>query len=76
MSKYYSQKELKHFGLQISVIHEILEHIVLNIFKYRFWYKCTKSRKEENLNYTKRFLNYIKCHKDFKLQIVYIKNIT
>ena len=73
---YYSQKELKHFGLQISVIHEILEHIVLNIFKYIFWYKCTKIRKEENLNYSKRFLNYIMCHKDFKLQIAYIKSIT
>ena len=26
-SIYYSQKELKHFGLEILVIHEILEHI-------------------------------------------------
>ena len=33
---YYSKKELKYFGLEILVIHEILEHIVLNIFKYIF----------------------------------------
>ena len=33
---YYSQKELKHFGLDILVIHAILDHIVLNIFKYIF----------------------------------------
>ena len=31
-----SQKELKHFRLEILVIHEILRYIVLNIFKFRF----------------------------------------
>ena len=44
---YYSQKALKHFGLEILVIHGILEHIVLNTFKYIFWCKCTKIRKEK-----------------------------
>ena len=34
---YYLQKELKHFGLEILVIHKILEDIVLNIFKNIFW---------------------------------------
>ena len=34
---YYSQNELKHFGLEILVIHGILEHIVLIIFKYIIW---------------------------------------
>ena len=28
-----SQKELKYFGLEISVIYKILEHIILKIFK-------------------------------------------
>ena len=32
-SIYYSQKELKHFGLEILVIHEILEHIFLKYFQ-------------------------------------------
>ena len=45
---YYLQKELKRFGLEILVIRGILEHIVLNIFKYIFWYTCTKIRKEKN----------------------------
>ena len=31
---YYSQKELKYFDLEILVVHGILEHIFLNIFKY------------------------------------------
>ena len=39
---------------------EILEHIVLNIFEYIFWYICTEIKKENNLNYSQRFLNYIK----------------
>ena len=30
---YYSQKELNYVGLEILVIHGILEHVVLNIFK-------------------------------------------
>ena len=42
---HYSQKELKHFGLEILVIHGILEHIVLNIFKYIFCYIYTKIRR-------------------------------
>ena len=44
---YYSQKELKHFDLEVLVIHEILENIALNIFKYIFPYICTKIRKEK-----------------------------
>ena len=68
---YYSQKELKYFGLEILVIHGILEDIVLSIFKYIFWYIYTKIRKEKNspsfLNYSQRF-QYS--------QIVYIKSIT
>ena len=32
-SIYYSQKELKHFGLEILVIHEILKHIFLKYFQ-------------------------------------------
>ena len=35
---YYSQEELKYFDLGILVIHGMLEHLVLNIFKYIFWY--------------------------------------
>ena len=62
---YYSQEELKHFGLEILVIHGILEHIVSNIFI------CTKIRKEKNFNYSQRFLNYIKCHKDFNTLKLY-----
>ena len=42
---YYSQKELKHFGVEILVIHGILDLIVLNIFKYIFWCKCIKIEK-------------------------------
>ena len=30
---YYSQKESEHFGLEILVIHEIVEHIVLNLME-------------------------------------------
>ena len=52
--------ELKHFGLEILVIHGILEHIVLNIFENIFWYICTKIRKEKKLNYSQRFLNCVK----------------
>ena len=33
---YYSLKELKHFGLEILVIHRLLEYIILDIFKYIF----------------------------------------
>ena len=57
----YLQKELEHFGLDILVIHGILEHVVLNIFKYLFDTFVSKSEK----NYSQRFLNYIKCRKDF-----------
>ena len=48
----HSQKELRHFGLEILVTHGTLEHIVLNIFKYIFWFICTKFRKEKILNYS------------------------
>ena len=65
---YYSEKQVKHFGLETLVIYEILEHIVLNIFKYIFWYLCTRIRKEKNLNYSQKSLNYITCHKHFKSQ--------
>ena len=68
---YYSQKELKHFGLEILVINEILECIVLNISKNIFWYKCIKIRKGKNLNYSQRFLNYSQRFQ--YSQIVYIK---
>ena len=40
---YYSQKELKHFGLEILVIHGILEDIDLNIFKLYFGTNVPKS---------------------------------
>ena len=53
------------------VIHRILENIVLNIFKYKFWCICTKIRKEKKLNYSKRFFNYIKLHKDFSTLKLY-----
>ena len=62
---YYSKKELKYFGLEILVIHEILEHIVLNIFKYIFLYICIKLKKEKKFNYSQIFLDYIKYDKDF-----------
>ena len=65
---YYSQKELKHFGLEILVTHGILEQNVLNIFRYIFWYIYTKIRKEKN---SQRFRNYIKCHKDFNTLKLY-----
>ena len=48
---YYSQKGLKHFGLKILVMHWILEHIAFSVFKYIFWYICTKIRKEQKLNH-------------------------
>ena len=64
---YYLQKELKHSDFEILVIHGILEEIVLNFFKYIFWYKCIKISKEKNLTYSQRFLSYIKCHKDFNI---------
>ena len=35
---YYSQEELTYFDLGILVIYGMLEHLVLNIFKYIFWY--------------------------------------
>ena len=35
---FHLQKELKHFCLEVLVIHGILEHIVLNISKYIFCY--------------------------------------
>ena len=44
---YYSQKELKHFDFEILVIYGILEHTVLNIFKYIFWHICFKISKEK-----------------------------
>ena len=68
---YYSLKELKHFGLEILVIHRLLEYIILDIFKYIFWYFCTKIRIEKNVNYSQRFFNYIKCHKDFNTLKLY-----
>ena len=71
---YYSQKELKHFALEILVIHGILEHVLLNIFKYIFCYICTKIRKEKYLNYSQIFLNYTKCHKDFNTRKLLSKN--
>ena len=58
---YYSQKDLKHFGLAILVTREILEHIVLNIALN----VCTKIKKK--INYSQRFLNYNKCQNTFKL---------
>ena len=44
-----------------------LKHFVFFIF----WYMCTKIRKEKKLNYSQRFLNYIKCHKDFNTLKLY-----
>ena len=40
---YYSQKELKHFGLGTLVIHGILKDIDLNIFKLYFGTNVPKS---------------------------------
>ena len=65
---YYSQKGLKHFGLEILEIHGILEHIA---FKYIFWYRFIKIRKEKNWTIHKDLLNYIKCHKDFNTVKLY-----
>ena len=57
---YNFQLELKHFGLEILVIHGILELIVLNIFEYIFCYICTNIRKEnKKMNYSERFLNLL-----------------
>ena len=72
---YYSQKELKYFDLGISVIHGMLEHIVLNIFKYMFWHICTKIRKTIEL-FTKTFELYQVSQRFQYSQIVYIKFIT
>ena len=44
---HYSQKELKHFGLEILVIQVILKQIVLNILSIYF---CTFVPKSENTN--------------------------
>ena len=71
---YYSEKGLKHFGLEILVIHGILEHIT---FKYIFWYKFTKIRKETKLNYSQRPFELYQVSQRFQYsQIVYIKSIT
>ena len=72
---YYSQKELKYFDLGILVIHGMLEHIVLNIFKYMFWHICTKIRKTIEL-FTKTFELYQVSQRFQYSQIVYIKLIT
>ena len=78
---YYSHKELKSFGLHILVLHEILENIVLNIFKYIFSYKWIKNRKKKKLNYSQRFLNCIKRYNDlytlklYKLKALIRKNL-
>ena len=78
MSKYSIHKRnLKHFGFETLVIHETLQHIILNIFEYIFWHICTKIWKEKFLKYSQRLLNYFKWlifTKDS--QIVYIKSIT
>ena len=68
---YYSQKEFKHFGLEILVIHGILKHIVLNIFRYILYYICNKFRKEKKLKYPYRFFNFIRCHRDFNALKLY-----
>ena len=44
---YDSQKEFKHFGLEILVIHRILEHIVLNILSKYFGTLVPKSEKKK-----------------------------
>ena len=63
----YSQKELKHFSLEILVIHGILEDIVLNVFEYIFWYICTKIRKEKYYwLFTKTFERGQSNHTDVK----------
>ena len=72
---YYSQKELKYFDLGILVIHGMLEHIVLNIFKYMFWHIYTKIRKTIEL-FTKTFELYQVSQRFQYSQIVYIKFIT
>ena len=66
---YYSQKELKHLGLEILVIHGILEHIILNIFKYILIHLYQIQKKK--LNFSQRILNYIKCYKDFNTLYLY-----
>ena len=48
-----------------------LEHIFLSIFRYIFWYKYTKIRKQKNLNFSQAFFNYIKCHKEFNTLRLY-----
>ena len=35
--------------------------VLLSCFECIFWDKCLKIRKEKILNYSQRFLNYIKC---------------
>ena len=72
---YYSQKELKHFDFEILVIYGILEHTVLNIFKYIFWHICFKISKEKKKNNSQIFLNYIKVRKDFSTLKLYILKV-
>ena len=68
---------MKHFGLEILVIRRILEYADLFIFKYIFWYKCMKMKKEKKFKLFTKIWEIYQVSQRFQYsQIVYIKTIT